>query len=700
MKKHIAILCGAFVVLSTLAPCRADDATPDAVLKSAVACWNFEQKSSAVLKLSGGVELGVPLSESEQVESKLRGGDGLVARFAKGGWIEFNDEANEALKIEGDGLTFGLRFRCAPEVWNNSPIMSKHGGHEVLAFNLYCLNDAIGAEVGTTKNKGLLTCVAPRSETLDSEAATSAWHDVYCRVDSAKMELFVDGRCCDEDFTLGTIRTNDVRFLLGAQYDSSAKDAKPRAEFEGDVDFVAVWDRALSDEEIVVLSGGAGRVDTRSRVDDGSGASLQYWKPVNRYSVGDCMPFYAEGVFHFMYLLDKNHHGAKNGFGAHQWIQATSTDLKHWTHQPFVVPIDDQNEGSICTGSVFFYDGKYYAFYANRAVEYTLPNGETKNVYGLLCLSTSDDGINFEKQEPKPLFLMPEGYGQGTRDPVVFQDPRDGKFHMYITTNYRGKGCWAHAVSDDLKDWTLLDPVYTHKNGEPECPDWFKWGDDYYLIANHLNGYYRRSKSPLGPWEIPTEPNILMNGIINVPKTAPFGKDRRIICGWTREKGFGGCAVFHELIRREDGSLGEKFVSEMIPETLDAVLVEKNVPEEFEAPLPERFRLRLLATFDPQNIDLMRDLTLQYAGGRTLRVVFSERAVRLNDFVVERVDMSTGRIELDVVATSNIVDVCVNGERTVTDANAAPENRALKLTNESAKFLTIESLEVAPLKRF
>ena len=672
---------------------------PKKILGEAVAFWDFNGEEPSALPTEG-VELGIRLEEEERAESEARGGDGLVARISKGSYIEFDEKTNEALKIAGSELTLGLRVKCAREVWNDSPLMSKHGGHAGLAFNLFYLNGGLGAEIGTTKNNGLLSHRAQLSDSRDPEKDATGWRDVYCRVNSAKSEFFVDGRCYDEDFVLGELRTNDVPFVVGAQYDSPSSDAKPRAQFEGEIDFVAIWDRALSDEEIVARSGGAEKADLRQRTERVEAESLNYWTPPGSYGVGDCMPFYADGVFHFMYLLDKNRHGAKNGLGAHQWIQATSTDLKRWTHRPFVLPIDDQNEGSICTGSVFYDDGKYCAFYANRAVEYQLPNGETKKVFGLLCRATSEDGIHFVKDERQPIFLLPEGYGQGTRDPVVFKSPSDGKYHMYATTSYRGKGCWAHSVSEDLEHWELLDPVYTHKNGEPECPDWFQWGDDFYVIANHLNGYYKTSKSPLGPWEEPCAPNVLMNGAINVPKTAPFGADRRIICGWTRERGFGGSAVFHELIRFENGLLGEKFVPEMIPETLEPVVSEKDVDASAAKrwAVPERFRLRARFSFDPSKLDSFRDIALQYAEGRKLRIVFSERAIYLNDFRMERVDFSKGALDVDMIATRNIVDVCVNESRTVTDANRDPEARELVVENEASEFVKIESLEVAPLK--
>ena len=672
---------------------------------NAVAFWNFSDLNdhaasdgkNSVLTPFGKAETGIDLTGSEKAESLCRGGDGKVARLIPGSYFSASSGASGELSIKGSELTLCIRLKCAPEIWKNSPIMSKHGGHEKLAYNIYCIDYYFGTEIGTDGNKRLLNCRALLSEMPDASA--EKWHDVVCRVNEAKVELFVDGRCYDEDFVVGKLRPNAVDFLIGAQIDGSSK---PRAGFSGMIDHAAVWNRALSDAEIVQISGGKNRIDSRQRTDRGNGETLQYWMPPNSYGVGDCMPFTVNGVFHFMYLLDKGRHGSKNGLGAHQWIQAVSSDLIHWIHQPFVVPIDRQKEGSICTGSVFFHDETYYAFYANRALDYQHPDdpkGTLRQVYGLLCVSTSKDGIHFEKQGYDPILLLPDGYGWGTRDPIVFQSPDDKKFHMYITTSYKGKGCWAHAVSDDLKKWTILDPVYTHLNGDPECPDWFQWGDNYYVIANHLNGYYKISQSPLGPWEVPDKPNVLLNGIVNVPKTAPFGKDRRIICGWTREHGFGGHAIFHELIRHKDGTLGEKFVPEMIPRTAAPIVSEKTVKESEKewTGLPGQLRLKVSLIFDPQKRDSLRDWTLRYNDKDALRIVFSERALYLNRFKMERIDLSSGRLDLDLVIKQDLIDLCLNSDRTITETLPETEKRKFSMKNDAGNYIKVENLEIAPI---
>lgn len=103
------------------------------------------------------------------------------------------------------------------------------------------------------------------------------------------------------------------------------------------------------------------------------------------------MPFFHESVFHLFYLLDENHHQGKNGLGGHQWAHATSADLVQWEHHPLALGIDQDWEGSICTGSVFYHNQTYYAFYATR----TLDRSEH------LSLALSSDGVVFEKTRPR-----------------------------------------------------------------------------------------------------------------------------------------------------------------------------------------------------------------------------------------------------------------------------------------------------------
>lgn len=89
---------------------------------------------------------------------------------------------------------------------------------------------------------------------------------------------------------------------------------------------------------------------------------MYYAKPDGDFFLGDCMPFWHDGIFHLYYLLDEGHHQGLGGLGGHQWAHTTSRDLINWQHHPLALAIDADWEGSICTGSVFFMTAHFMPF--------------------------------------------------------------------------------------------------------------------------------------------------------------------------------------------------------------------------------------------------------------------------------------------------------------------------------------------------
>ena len=284
------------------------------------------------------------------------------------------------------------------------------------------------------------------------------------------------------------------------------------------------------------------------------------------------MPFYHDGTFRLFYLQDEQHHGALGGLGGHQWAQASTNDLHNWKHHPLAIPITEDFEGSICTGSVLFFEGTYYGFYATRL----------RNRTQHLGLAVSTDGIHFQKTLPNPFASPPSGYNPyHYRDPFVYQDCDEGRFHLLVTAMRddwsipdRG-GCLAHLISDNLRQWEILDPLLIPGlPGVPECPDYFTWHDWTYLIfSNNGVARYRMSRKPFGPWHRPNV-DALDGPASRVMKTAAFTDDRRIGVAWigTREDNkdngryqFGGNAVFREFIQNNDGTLNTRLPSELLP---------------------------------------------------------------------------------------------------------------------------------------
>ena len=88
---------------------------------------------------------------------------------------------------------------------------------------------------------------------------------------------------------------------------------------------------------------------------------------------------------------------------------------------------------------------------------------------------------------------------------------------------------------------------------QPECPDYFKWGDYYYLVFG-IDGSsrYVYSRKPYGEWMYPDE--VIPCG--NVPKSAMLpGTGRRIFCGFLCEDGYAGSLCAAEAVQQSDGRL-------------------------------------------------------------------------------------------------------------------------------------------------
>ena len=286
---------------------------------------------------------------------------------------------------------------------------------------------------------------------------------------------------------------------------------------------------------------------------------MNYVPDSSNTGVGDCMPFSCDGSFSLFYLLDRRGHRSKAGLGAHQWKQIKTKDLKTWEILPMAVPITDQMEGSICTGSLIKAQDKIYAFYAVRMSDGTPAR---------LTCAVSSDGIHFDKSE-NSIVLSTHYEPVSARDPKVFED-NNGLYHMLVTTSIQGKpygGCLAHLTSRDLKEWQQREPfIVPGFEDQPECSDYFRWNDWYYLVfSNFATARYRISKKPFGPWTVPAN-DLLDSEEIQVPKTAFFG-NRCLSVGFLarRPRTYAGSAVIHELFQRGDGTLGVMTVPECLP---------------------------------------------------------------------------------------------------------------------------------------
>lgn len=357
---------------------------------------------------------------------------------------------------------------------------------------------------------------------------------VYVRIANTenRIALYLNQKLCDEDWPLGSVLLSDSVCIR------------------------AVAPVTLDDD----LSAEAGNVPEQNLPPI---RNIQNWKPDGlNTGVGDCMPFSHDGVYHLFYLFDRRGHGSKYGLGAHQWAHLSTTDLLTWRQHPMAIGIDEQYEGSICTGSLIFHGGLYYAYYAVRMSDRTPAR---------LSWAVSRDGVHFQKTQQ--VFTLTAPYEPvSARDPFVFRDA-DGLFHLLVTTSLidpdgTKRGCLAHLISGDLQTWEQQAPfLLLEIEDQPECADYFQFNGWYYLIfSNYGMAHYRMSRSPFGPWSQP-EKDVLGYKECRVPRTAIFNGDRIIVAGFVvpPQARYAGDLIVYEALQNADGTLS--FVT---PKELDA----------------------------------------------------------------------------------------------------------------------------------
>lgn len=509
-----------------------------------------------------------------------------------------------------------------------------------------------------------------------------SYRDYLLCYDGHHLRLYVNGALYDEEWPYGEVTGGG--WVL---------DADPNH-----VERAVFYDQAPDDDAITQIYGADVRQQAHSDLVGNVPSGMQYFRPsgFNAFA-GDCMPFYdhTTGIFHLYYLFDRRQHHSKHGFGAHQWAHASTPDLMHWEHHPIALGITDESEGSICTGSVIYKDGLYYAFYAKRDI--------ADRCEKIMC-ATGSTPNHFEKTN-KVLYTFPAPpYVPGPgRDPCVFQG-EDGKYYMLVTTriqdSFNGNrgGCLARLVSDDLQSWDLLPPFLPGYADDPECSDYFKMNDWYYLIfSNEGVAKYRMSRHPFGPWQRPAH-DTFDAPCCRVMKSAAFAGGRRITATFLEKKlrSFAGNIVFRELKQRPDGTLYASPVPELEPKPLRSIMPEMTVSDHEKATLqPEGIFVQSRSGFASVKAEaLPRNYRLTVrvkpsAGSAYTGISFRNKAVYADGYeikfnllqslaeirkasegylfdnnmhtITDLGDLCEG-FDLTLIVHDDIADVCVNGQ--------------------------------------
>ncbi len=281
--------------------------------------------------------------------------------------------------------------------------------------------------------------------------------------------------------------------------------------------------------------------------------------------VGDTMPFATEdGQIEFYYLYDTDH----NGQGYHPVYKYSTENFYDYQDHGMVLNYGTMAEPdpAIGTGSVMQdQDGLYHLFYTGH-------NDTGNGGKGKECVmhATSTDRENWTKI-PEDTFYSPENYSNDDfRDPEVFWVEEEQCYWLLIAAreNTRG-GVVARYTSTDLKNWEICEPLFAPMQQYMlECPSIIELGGKYYLTYSwDCVTYYAVADSIQGPYTAPADNVLDGNGFIFYAAKSEFFKDTPYLCGWlgraalTVDSGlyqWAGNMLNHELVQKEDGSLGIK----------------------------------------------------------------------------------------------------------------------------------------------
>jgi beta-fructofuranosidase len=301
-----------------------------------------------------------------------------------------------------------------------------------------------------------------------------------------------------------------------------------------------------------------------------------YYQPEGAW-FADCMLFARGDTFYLYYLRDTRDPVPYEPFC---WDLVTTRDFVKFNDLGTVIPKggEDEHDQYVSSGSVFRdRTGLFHAFYGGYNRNFV----KTDKPSQVIMHARSRDLLSWEKT-PGLSFLPPvEGYDkEDWRDPFVLWDEDPGRYLMIIgARKIEGQkklnACTVFFESEDCQHWTFKGPLWTpHYFTMHEMPDLFKIkGDDgtdwWYLVLTEFSDrsktFYRMSRNLKGPWPAPSDDAFDGRAYYAARSFAHRGK--RYLFGWVPSRNgnedtgcfqWGGALVVHEIIQRQDGTLGTK----------------------------------------------------------------------------------------------------------------------------------------------
>ncbi len=436
------------------------------IFDDAIAYWGMRSLDDASghnsrLKVYGAsAKFNVALKGDELEESLRVGGDGRVVRL--------NDTALSAglgadgeMTIRGEQMTIAMRLKNTTNNWEVT-LASKHGGHDILQYNIFGFDmpgdtgARIGFEIGTKK-------YGFGENAIISEARANQWCTIIGRYDGRVFEMYFNGRRVVSNKASGIMRPESGQpFIIGGEKPNGGEVFR---KFTGMIDHVALWDRAISDEEIVLLSGADAEPLYKEKY-----RPQFHFTPQKNWSNDPNGLLFANGKYHLFY----QHNPFGPRWGHMSWGHAVSKDMLHWEHKPVALEREEGvmmfsgsavNDRNNTSGFGQGKNGPLVAIYTAVA-EHSDPMKirQTQDI-----AYSNDDGETWTKYVGNPVV---DRKSHDFRDPKVFWFEPEKKWVMVVALP--GKIRVLFYESYDLKNWNLMSefgPSEAHDTAAWECPE-------------------------------------------------------------------------------------------------------------------------------------------------------------------------------------------------------------------------------------
>lgn len=299
------------------------------------------------------------------------------------------------------------------------------------------------------------------------------------------------------------------------------------------------------------------------------------------YWFGDCMPFFNKDDQTFYLFHQRDTRIPKPLTDPFGWSLVTTKDFVNYKDFGEVLP-----KGTHESVDQFIYAGSVTEGKEDKIAFYTGHNRQAKlakKTSEILMSATSKDLVHWEKSGKATSLVPQKGYDYNDwRDPVVIYSEEKQCYILVLgarlpSAKKKPTGRLVYFESNDLKNWNFKGDFWTpNEFNMIEMPDLFELNNTWYLIFSEYSEdkrtKYRVSKNLFGEWKS-LKDEFFDGKAYYAARTVGNEQVGRYLTGWVATKendqdlgnwDWGGAFVPHEVVQREDRTLGVKLPQPII----------------------------------------------------------------------------------------------------------------------------------------